>query len=231
MKVRCTQCGASLRVLGTDFYLRCPYCEASVVVRETGIMPSIVDPVMDTAGVERLFPPGIVESTAVRFFPYVLREGEEAPVFSQPFDELTGYVPPAGDRKVWDDDLVEPESLIPVSPDLAGEDEAVVYHPFFLVMLRGSGFSSGVLVDGISGRILGDYGPTPENTKPERSRDTALRALAVGIVPSALVFILTHGGSTGMFGGALFSAVAAAAAFVLYVFLTRKRGRGWAGKR
>jgi DNA-directed RNA polymerase subunit RPC12/RpoP len=225
MKARCTQCGASLRVMETDFYLRCPYCEANVVVRDTGKMPSVVVPVLDATAVERLFPPGAVESLAVRFFPYVLRDGSLTPVFSQPYDELTTYVPPGGDRQVWDDDDLEPESVIPFDPDLQGEEDRVVYHPFYLVMQRGSGYSSGILVDGVSGLVLGDPSGEGEASGPARSRDTALRALAVGIVPSALVFIIASSGETGIFGGALFATAAATAAVLLVRMLGRRTWR------
>jgi DNA-directed RNA polymerase subunit RPC12/RpoP len=221
MKVRCTQCGASLRVLDTDFYLRCPYCEANVVVRNTEKMPSVVNPVLDTDSVMRLFPSGIVESVTIRYFPYAFREGSLTPVFSQVFDELLTYMPPGGDRQLWDEEDLEPESVIPFSPELAGEEDTVVYHPFYLVMQKGSGYSSGVLVDGVSGRVLGPEAGE-ETGHPRRSREVALRALAVGIVPSALVFILASSGETGIFGGALFSTVAAGLAVILVKLLGRK---------
>ncbi len=189
-------------------------------------MPSIVDPVLDSTGVERLFPMDIVESIGLRFFPYTECDGRLTPAFSQPFDELLDYAPPAGDRKVWDEEGLTPESLMPFSPDLAGSEGLIVYHPFYMVMCRGSGYSSGVIVDGVSGRVLGPGIREGAQRKPVRSRDIALQSLAVGILPSTIVFAFTCSGESGLFGGALFSTLAAALAVIVFRISRRKAGSG-----
>ncbi len=215
MRVRCTQCGAALRVLENDFYLRCPYCEASVVVRTDGGMPSVVKPVKEREQVERLFPPGAVESVQLRYFPYTGTGDRLVPVFNQPFDELLEYIPPSGDRTIWDEGELPPEIVIPVDEVSSDSMGSIVFHPFFLVMLSGKGYSHGVLVDGVSGKLLT---ANPLDARVESSRSTvraASTALAWGILPSALLYILLRSGGAGMFSSIFFSILAAAGAVVL----------------
>ena len=214
MRVRCTQCGAALRVLENDFYLRCPYCEACVVVRTDGGMPSVVKPVKEREQVERLFPSGAVESVQLRYFPYTGTGEGLVPVFNQPFDELLGYSPPSGDRTIWDEGDLPPEIMIPVDESGSESIESIVFHPFFLVMLSGKGYSQGVLVDGVSGKLLT---ANPLDSGAESSRSTvreASTAFTWGILPSAVLYILLRSGA-GMFSSIFFSVLAAAGAVVL----------------
>jgi hypothetical protein len=87
-------------------------------------------------------------------------------------------------------------------------------------MLKGRGYSSGLLVDGVSGCVLGT-GVREGEWKSARSRIVALQSMAIGILPAAVVFLLTCSGESGLFGGALFSTMAAALA-VIAVRITRK---------
>ena len=214
MRVKCTQCGAALRVLENDFYLRCPYCEASIVVRTDGGMPSVVKPVKEREQVERLFPSGAVESVQLRYFPYTGTGDGLVPVFNQPFDELLEYIPPSGDRTVWDEGELPPEIVIPVDEVSSDSMGTIVFHPFFLVMLSGKVYSRGVLVDGVSGRLL-TTNPLDAGVEPRSKVREASTAFAWGILPSAVLYILLRSGDTGMFSSVFLSILAAAGVVVL----------------
>lgn len=159
MRLSCTQCGAELAVLETDFYLRCPYCEATIMVSAPEDAPWLVTTAVGESDVLKLFPPDTVASTELMYFPYLEASGGLTPAFSQPYEVLDGYHPPAGDRVVFSDDMVEPEQMVPTDPDKTEEypeGARIVMHPFFMVMLKTAGYSEGLLVDGVSGKALSE---------------------------------------------------------------------------
>jgi hypothetical protein len=219
MKVSCTQCGAELTVLETDYYLRCPYCEASITVTAAEDLPFIVVPAAGEEAVRRMFPAGAISELELRFFPYLDGGGGLRPVFSQPFPELEDYVPPAGDRKVFAESLAGPDQIIPIDDDLLEDTGSgrgsTVLHPFYLVMLGMEGFSQGVLVDGVSGKVVGDN-PLEGGTAPELPSRVFLRSALVGIPAAALVYALLASAGTG--GGTL-----------AFLTLLTAAGGSWAG--
>lgn len=161
MKVQCTQCGAEQVVLESDFFLRCPFCDASILVDPPKDTPAIVKPSVSEEYIKRLFPSGSVKSMEINYFPYLENTagsgGGLQPCFNQPWQELEDYTPPAGDRQVFDAGMAEPDQIIPFDRD--SEDDVpgrIVFHPFYVVMLKMEGYSEGLLVDAVSGKTIGD---------------------------------------------------------------------------
>ena len=200
MKISCSQCGAGLTVLETDYYLRCPYCEANITITTAEDLPFIVVPAAGEEVVRRLFPSGSIRDLELRFFPYSDQGAGLSPAFSQPFPEMEGYVPPAGDRKVFSESLASPDQIIPIDDDLledaGGRRGGTVLHPFYLVMLDTEGFSQGVLVDGVSGKVVGDS-PLEGNDAPRIPSRIFLRSLLLGLPAAALVYWLLAAAGTG----------------------------------
>lgn len=193
MKVSCSQCGAEHTVLESEFYLRCPYCDATILVNPPESIPVLVAPGVTSEEASRLFPSGSVSSVELRYFPYL--EGEEGkglrPCFSQPWSELDGYAPPAGDRRIFDRSLTDPEQLIPFDREMEETGGKIVYHPFLILMLRLEGYAEGVLVDGVSGRLLGES-PLAEPQQGSVMTYTGLflRVLAGALAASIPVYLI-----------------------------------------
>ena len=197
MKISCTQCGAEHTVIKSDSFLRCPFCDARIVVDPPVHTPEIVMHSVDEEYVKRLFPPGMVISIEMKYFPY--SESDRSltcrtikPCFSQPWQDLEDYSPPAGDRRIFDVSAALPREFIPFDRDQIEEASAgIVFHPFYIVMLKLDGYSEGVLVDAVSGQLLGE---SPIKDDPE-FRDMELRklfflVLIAGLAVSIPVFLL-----------------------------------------
>jgi DNA-directed RNA polymerase subunit RPC12/RpoP len=193
MRLSCSQCGAELAVLETDFYLRCPYCEATILVTAPEDAPWLVTTAVGEGHVRKLFPSGTVHSAELLYFPY-LETGEGlSPAFSQPYEVLEDYRPPAGDRVVFSDDMVQPEQMIPTDPDKTAEcpeGARLVMHPFFMVMLKTAGYSEGVLVDGVSGKALSESPLGGEEAAGRRPSTIFALTLAGALVLSLPVYFL-----------------------------------------
>ena len=203
MKIACSQCGAELTVLETEYYLRCPYCEANITLTGSEELPFLVVPAVSEEHARRLFPSKAVFEIELRYFPYADGERGPVPVFSQPFPELDGYRPPSGDRKVFSAEMVDPDQIVPADDDaLAGQSlgrGSTVLHPFYLVMLAMEGFNQGVLVDGVSGKTVGPS-PLQAEYRPEVPSRSFLLALLLGFPAAAAAYWLL--GAAGAQGGA-----------------------------
>jgi DNA-directed RNA polymerase subunit RPC12/RpoP len=179
MKINCAQCGAEHIVIESDFFLRCPYCDARIVVDPPADTPKLVMASVTEEYVKRLFPLGMVISLEKKYFPYYeadqsLRGKTLISCFSQPWQELEDYSPPAGDRRVFDESIAEPCEFIPFDRDKIDESSVrIVFHPFYIVMLKLEGYSEGVLVDAVSGLFLGES-PVMDDTA---SKEMELRKL------------------------------------------------------
>ena len=197
MKINCTQCGAEQVVIESNFFLRCPYCNARIIVDPPENTPALVEPAVREEYVRRLFPSGAVSSVEMKFFPYlekIVPSGREIkPCFSQPWQELEDYLPPSGDRKIFDESLAEPDQLIPFDRDMAEESGSrVIFHPFYVVMLKLEGYGEGLLVDGVSGKVIGEPPVTEEqNDSGQNLYRTFLITLAAGLVFTVPVYFLT----------------------------------------
>jgi len=228
VKVACTQCGARHAVIDSDFFLSCPFCSARMVVNPPAHAPVMVAPAVDPGEASRLFPPGVASSVALRYFPYLEEEGLPLrPCFSQPWSELDRYVPPAGDRRMFDESSAEPGQLIPFDRERVDEGSGrIIFHPFFVVMLALDGYSEGVLVDGVSGRLLGPS-PTAGSTGRSRSlRRLFLLALAAGLAAAAPVFLLVKAVGAGRSPAALAALLASALAVRFAAGLADRRADG-----
>jgi DNA-directed RNA polymerase subunit RPC12/RpoP len=197
VRINCTQCGAEQVVIQSDFFLRCPYCEARIIVDPPEDTPLLVEASVSEEYVRRLFPSGMVTSVEMKYFPY-LEKGESSsrtilPCFNQPWQELTDYIPPSGDRSVFDDSLAEPDQLIPFDRDMLEESGGrVIFHPFFIVMLKLEGYAEGLIVDALSGKIIGDPPVTTERTDSGTSLyRTFFITLAAGLVITVPIYLLT----------------------------------------
>jgi hypothetical protein len=194
LRVNCTQCGAAHTVLESDFFLLCPFCDARIVVNPPVNTPVMVVPSVSKENASRLFPPGAVSSTTLRYFPFLEEIGGYGlrPCFSQPWSEMNGYVPPAGDRRLFDESLADPEEIIPFDREMevAGKGR-IVFHPFFVVMLKLEGYDEGVLVDGVSGKLLGGSPLDRSSQEPVRSLFRLfLPVLAAGLTAALPVFFI-----------------------------------------
>ncbi len=198
MKISCTQCGAQQVVLESNFFLRCPYCDARIVVDPPENTPALVEPSVSEEYVRRLFPSGMVSSIEIKFFPY-LETGTSSsrkiqPCFSQPWQDLEDYLPPSGNMKIFDESLAEPDQLIPFDRDMAEESSGrVIFHPFYIIMLNMEDYSEGLLVDGVSGKVIGE----PPVTAEQADSGTKLNrmfflTLAAGLVFTFPVYFLTR---------------------------------------
>jgi DNA-directed RNA polymerase subunit RPC12/RpoP len=173
VKISCTQCGAEQVVLESNFFLRCPYCDARIIVDPPENTPALVEPAVSEEYVRRLFSSGVVSSVEVKFFPYlekVLSSGREIQsCFSQPWQELEDYI------------------------DMAEESGSrVIFHPFYVVMLKLEGYGEGLLVDGVSGKIIGEPPVIEEqNDSGQNLYRTFLITLAAGLIFTVPIYFLT----------------------------------------
>ena len=183
-------------VIESDFFLRCPYCDARIVVDPPADTPKIVMASVTEEYVKRLFPPGMVISLEKKYFPYY--EADQSltgktltSCFSQPWQELENYSPPAGDRRVFDESIAEPCEFIPFDRDQIDEASVrIVFHPFYIVMLKLEGYSEGVLVDAVSGLLLGES-PVMDDTvsKEMELRKLFFLTLVAGLAVSIPAFL------------------------------------------
>ncbi len=197
MKINCTQCGAEHIVIESDFFIRCPYCDARIVVDPPADTPELVMASVSEEYVRRLFPPGMVISSEKKYFPYCetdqsLTGKTLISCFSQPWQELEDYSPPAGDRRIFDESIAEPCEFIPFDRDQIDEASVrIIFHPFYIVMLKLEGYSEGVLVDAVSGQLLGES-PVMDDTasKEMKLHKLFFLTLIAGLAISIPVFLL-----------------------------------------
>jgi len=198
MKINCPQCGAEQVVIESDFFLRCPYCDARIIVDPPEDTPELVSSAVTEEYVRRLFPPGMVSSVEMRYFPYletgISSSSSIQPCFSQPWQELEDYLPPSGNRKVFDESLVEPDQVIPFDRDMLEENRGrVIFHPFYIVMLKLEGYGEGLLVDAVSGQIIGESPVMEDKSDSEQSLfKTFLRTLLAGLILTIPIYYLTR---------------------------------------
>lgn len=184
-------------VLESNFFLRCPYCDARIIVDPPENTPALVEPSVSEEHVRRLFPSGKVSSVAIKFFPYLETGTSSArklqPCFSQPWQDLEDYLPPSGSMKVFDESLVTPDQLIPFNRDTAeGSSGRVIFHPLYIVMLNLEGYSEGLLVDGVSGKLIGELPILGEQSDPKKNLNRIfLLTLAAGLVLTFPIYFLT----------------------------------------
>ena len=198
MKINCTQCGAEQVVIESNFFLRCPYCDARIIVDPPENTPALVEPSVSEEYVRRLFPSAMVSSVETKFFPYletgISSDRKLLRCFNQPWQELEDYLPPSGDMKVFDESLAEPDQLIPFDRDMAEESSGrVIFHPFFVVMLNLEGYDEGLLVDAVSGMVIGE----PPVTEEQKDSGQSLYrmfflTLAAGLVLTIPIYFLTN---------------------------------------
>ena len=184
-------------VLESNFFMRCPYCDARIIVDPPENTPALVEPSVSEEFVRRLFPSGMVSSVEMKFFPYLETVTSSSrkiePCFSQPWQDLEDYLPPSGSMKVFDESLVTPDQLIPFNRDTAEEsDGKVIFHPFFIVMLNLEGYSEGLLVDAVSGKLVGESLISEEQSDSGKNLyRTFFLILASGLVFTFPVYFLS----------------------------------------
>ena len=176
-------------VIESNFFLRCPYCDARIIVDPPENTPALVEPSVSEEHVRRLLPSGMVSSMEIKFFPYLETGTSSArkvqPCFSQPWQDLEDYLPPSGNMKIFDESLADPDQLIPFDRDMAEESSGrVIFHPFYIIMLNMESYSEGLLVDGVSGKVIGE----PPVTAEQADSGTKLSRLFFLILAAGLVF-------------------------------------------
>lgn len=187
MRASCSQCGAGLQVQRRDFYLRCPYCDARLLLDPGGRRFMISAPTVGEDSIAAAHSDMKLDSVEMVFFPYLETPGRGLEAFfSQPVPELDGYSPPSSSMKVLSPDDASPDQLIP--PRDGQTPGTIVFHPFFKVSVSNRGFPEVFLVDAVSGlppaRTRGVRSAVP---RPSRSFVEVLVPL---LVISAAAFLL-----------------------------------------
>lgn len=186
MKIPCTQCGALLAVTSPDAYITCPYCGARAVVSGYTGVNFLHRPALEKNDALRLFSPGSIATASLYWFPY--DPDTLSRVFTQPYAEMEHYSPPSADRRVWDETEIE-GTIVPVDPELVGES-GIIYHPFWVVISAST--SQGTMVDGVSGRKLGESSVSSEEN-PFDPVHEAFSSFLISVVPVLLIFFLIRG--------------------------------------
>ncbi len=213
MKIQCKQCGALLAVTSPDAYISCPYCGAKAVVDGYSGENFLHRPALSQKDVLRLFESGSTASVSIYWFPFDLDTLKKT--FTQPYAEMENYQPPSADRRLWNESDIQ-GTIVPVDPELVG-DHGVLYHPFWIVISASTAL--GTIVDGVSGRKLGETADTVSSNGLEPVRE-AFFAFLKGVVPAFLVFFVMKGVS--VFWASVFGLSAAVAAPILW----EKYGKG-----
>lgn len=186
MKLQCKQCGALLAVTSPDAYISCTYCGAMAVVQGFTGTSFLHRPALDEQDVLRLFNSGSIASLSLYWFPFTQDTLER--VFTQPYAEMENYSPPSSDRRVWNESEIA-GTIVSVDPDLI-RDSGIVYHPIWVAISATT--AQGTMVDGVSGRKLGDSTGSFGKKVFDPARE-ALSAFLVGVVPALLIFFLLKG--------------------------------------
>jgi DNA-directed RNA polymerase subunit RPC12/RpoP len=187
MKVRCSQCGASLPVLEKEFYLRCPHCSARNLLRSPGENVLLVLPARTLDQVRRLFPSTAEVKASLKYYPYRDVDGRLQPFFNSPVPELLGYVPPAGSTTIFSGDAVDPDDLVPMVE--APASDRVVFHPFYVVRSADQTAEKAVHVDAVSGLRPGPASSS-SGRAPSLPSSSFIIVLSMGTAFSAITYLL-----------------------------------------
>lgn len=177
--------------------MRCPYCEARIIVDPPGNAPVLVEPSVSREYVRRLFPSSMVSSLALKYFPYletdISSDRKVQRCFNQPWQDLEEYIPPSGNMRVFDESLADPDQLIPFDRDMAEESRGrVIFHPFYVVMLNLEGYSEGLLADAVSGKLIGEMPVTEERrVSAQNLHRIFLVTLTAGLAFTIPVYFIT----------------------------------------
>ncbi|MEN8209999.1 MAG: hypothetical protein ABFR50_12195, partial [Candidatus Fermentibacteria bacterium] len=170
---------------------------ARIIVDPPENTPALVEPSISEERARRLFPSGMVSSVVIKYFPYLETGTSSArqlqQCFSQPWQDMEDYLPPSGKMKVFDESLVTPDQLIPFNRDLASDSSSrVIFHPFYIVMLNLEGYSEGLLVDSVSGKLIGEITAPEDRGDPVKNLNRLfLLTLAFGLVFAFPIYFLT----------------------------------------
>lgn len=220
MKTSCSQCGAGLRVLRREFFLRCPYCGARMLFEIPGRILMISSPSIGEDSLRRLLPGVGIDAVDLVYYPFreIPGAGLEA-AFSQPVPDLEGYRPPSGAMTVLSENDASPEQLMPPAGESAenpgSEASTIVYHPFFRVRTADRGIPETLFVDAVSGLPVGGARAASNPVRlPSASFVEALIALSL---LSGAVFAAARLAGAGLQGGLEASLVACIAGCALYI--------------
>ncbi len=189
MKTSCSQCGAVLPVLRRDFYIRCPYCGASLLLDTGGLVMMIASPVISADSLPRILPLMEPGNTRLSFFPYMQKpDGSLEPCFAQPVPQLDGYRPPSSSISVLSPEDAGPDQLMPPAEEASG---TIVFHPFFQVTSNTRGLPETILVDAITGMAVGSNGMDAVPAVPPPSR-SFIEILVPQALLAAAIFALSR---------------------------------------
>ena len=189
MKTSCSQCGAVLPVLRRDFYIRCPYCGASLMLDTGGLILMIASPVVHADSLSRIIPAVEPGNARLLYFPYIEKQdGSLEPCFAQPVPQLDGYRPPSSSISVLSPEDAGPDQLIPPAEEASG---AIVFHPFFEATTTLRGLPEMILVDAVTGTAIGCSGMDAAPAVPPPSR-SFIEILVLQAVLASAVFILSR---------------------------------------
>lgn len=220
MRTSCSQCGAGLRVLRREFFLRCPYCGARMLFEIPGRTLMISSPSIGEDSLRRLLPGVGIDAVELVYFPYREIPGASLEAaFSQPVPDLEGYRPPSASMTVLSENDASPDQLMP--PAVEGVDDSVpdtstiVYHPFFRVRTSDRGIPETLFVDAVSGLPVGGARAASNPvTLPSASFIEALIALSL---LSGAVFAVARLAGAGLQGGLEASMIASMAGCAIHI--------------
>jgi hypothetical protein len=161
---------------------------------------------------ERLFPAGTVSGVELLWFPYSMDGSRMIRAFSQPYPSLDEYCPPSGDLRPWPGSGEVRGRTIPAE----SKEGRLVYHPLYSVEFRNG--RQGILVDGVSGGIVGAMESRLKETGSLQRLFTW--SFLAGLAPSAAIYLALHRVSP-----ALAFLVSAPAAYLAVSALWRRFGR------
>lgn len=219
MRTSCSQCGAGLRILKREFFLRCPYCGARMLFEIPGRTMMISSPSIGEDALSRLLPGVGIDSVDLLYFPYreIPGAGLEA-AFSQPVPDLEGYRPPSAAMTVLSGNDASPDQLMP--PAGGGEDtgdraSTIVFHPFFRVSTSDRGIAETLFVDAVSGLPVGRALSASNPVRPPSA--TFVEALVALSLLSGAAFAVARLAGAGLQGGLETSLAASIAGCALHI--------------
>lgn len=220
MRTSCSQCGAGLRILKREFFLRCPYCGARMLFEIPGRTMMISSPSTGEDSLRRLLPGVGIDAVELVYFPYreIPGAGLEA-AFSQPVPDLEGYRPPSAAMTVLSENDASPDQLMPPARD-DGEgsvngSSTIVYHPFFRVRTMDRGIAETIHVDAVSGLRVG--GARAASNPVRLPSATFVEALVALSMLSGTAFAAARLLGAGLQGGLEISLAACVLGCALYI--------------
>jgi len=208
MEIKCTQCGGKAPIEEDADFIRCPFCETALYIdADRSVKHFYMDPVVNEKDLGPLIQrrlsymeiqsPVTVQTSRVILFPFwrfdsAIGGSLMIPAAMPPIEDMTQVKNPAGDLKLYSDDLskryqvVEPElllddALVEAQRVLGTKDPvkftgaSMTHLPLIEVRYLCKEGEFGAVVEAVSGEVHADDWPAA----PVREKDRALGLIAL----------------------------------------------------